>query len=117
MKNMIDLHLHTTASDGADTAPELLEQVRTAGLRIFSVTDHDTIDGALEMEALVPEGLHYIRGIEFSCITPLKKCHILGYGFDPNDAVFRRPWNWVSGCGRRSWSAGWISGKTGSALS
>ena len=89
MKNMIDLHLHTTASDGADTAPELLEQVRTAGLRIFSVTDHDTIDGALEMEALVPEGLHYIRGIEFSCITPLKKCHILGYGFDPNDAVFR----------------------------
>ena len=89
MENIIDLHIHTTASDGADTVPALLEQIRTAGIRIFSVTDHDTIDSALEMEALVPDGLHYIRGIEFSCITPLKKCHILGYGFDPNDPVFR----------------------------
>lgn len=89
MDNIIDLHIHTTASDGADTAPALLEQIRAAGIRIFSVTDHDTIDGALEMEALVPAGLHYIRGIEFSCITPLKKCHILGYGFDPRDPLFR----------------------------
>ena len=89
MENIIDLHIHTNASDGADTAPALLEQIRAAGIRIFSVTDHDTIDGALEMEALVPAGLHYIRGIEFSCITPLKKCHILGYGFDPGDPLFR----------------------------
>lgn len=89
MGNSIDLHIHTTASDGADTAPALLEQIRAAGIRIFSVTDHDTMDGALEMEKLVPAGLHYIRGIEFSCITPLKKCHILGYGFDPSDAVFQ----------------------------
>ena len=86
--NRIDLHIHTTASDGSDSIPELLEKLRAAGIQIFSVTDHDTMDGALEMDALVPQNLRCIRGIEFSCITPRGKCHILGYGYDPGDPVF-----------------------------
>ncbi len=82
MRSLIDLHIHTTASDGSDSPAELARKV--AGLRIFSVTDHDTIDGALQMEKLVPEGSVYIRGVEFSCVSPAGKCHILGYGYDPN---------------------------------
>ncbi len=89
MGNLVDLHMHTTASDGADTPAELARKVAAAGLRLFSVTDHDTVDGALEMENLVPDGVRYIRGVEFSCVSPAGKCHILGYGYDPDHPVFR----------------------------
>ena len=83
MAAKVDLHIHTTASDGADSPRVLAEKVAAAGLELFSVTDHDTIAGALEMENIVPEGVRYIRGVEFSCVSPAGKCHILGYGFDP----------------------------------
>ena len=86
--NIIDLHIHSAASDGSDPIPELLKKLKEAGIEIFSVTDHDTMDGALEMDALASGDLRYIRGIEFSCITPRGKCHILGYGYDPGDPVF-----------------------------
>ena len=89
MASTIDLHIHTTASDGADSPAQLLRKLREAGIRTFAVTDHDTIDGALETENLVTEEFHFIRGIEFSCETPAGKCHILGYGFNPRDPVFR----------------------------
>ena len=78
-----DLHIHTAASDGSDTPASLAQKVVGAGLELFSVTDHDTIDGAMAMEALLPAGVGYIRGVEFSCVSPGGKCHILGYGFDP----------------------------------
>ena len=84
MAAKVDLHIHTTASDGADSPRVLAEKIAAAGLRLFSVTDHDTIAGALEMEKLVPEGVRYIRGVEFSCVSPAGKCHILGYGYDPD---------------------------------
>ena len=89
MTNPFDLHIHTTASDGSDTPAELAGKLRAAGLRLFSVTDHDTIGGALEMEKLVPEGMRFIRGVEFSCVSPVGKCHILGYGYDPDHPAFR----------------------------
>ena len=86
---MVDLHMHSTASDGTDTILELLKKVRIAGIHTFSVTDHDTIEGAMAMESIVPEDMRFIRGIEFSCITEAGKCHILGYGYDKNDKTFR----------------------------
>lgn len=79
----IDLHMHSAASDGSDSIPELLAKAEACGLTVFSVTDHDTIDGALEMRQLVPDEIRYLLGIEFTCITPRGKCHILGYHFDP----------------------------------
>lgn len=88
MGNSIDLHIHSTASDGSDSVPELLEKLNAKGIRIFSITDHDTMDGALEMDKLVSGDLCYIRGIEFSCVASHGKCHILGYGFDPGDSAF-----------------------------
>lgn len=87
MLGNFDLHIHTTASDGSDTPRALAGKI--AGLRLFSVTDHDTIEGALEMAALVPDGVKYLMGVEFSCISPAGKCHILGYGFDPDCPQFR----------------------------
>lgn len=81
--SIIDLHMHSTASDGTDGAEELLRKVMAAGIKTFSVTDHDTADCALEMEKLVPKGMNYVRGLEFSCVTAYKKCHILAYGYDP----------------------------------
>ena len=89
MAGNLDLHIHTTASDGSDTPLELARKVAAAGLTLFSVTDHDTIAGALEMEKLVPEGVRYIRGVEFSCVSPAGKCHILGYNYDPDHPAFR----------------------------
>ena len=89
MAGNIDLHIHTTASDGSDSPAQLAQKVVAAGLRLFSVTDHDTIDGALAMEPLVPDGVLYIRGVEFSCVSPGGKCHILGYGYDPAHPAFR----------------------------
>jgi len=95
MANQIDLHLHTNISDGSDTVQELYKKVKEAGVHIFSVTDHDRMEGTLEMEQLIAANantihkpLHFIRGIEFSCITPIKKCHILGYNFDPANRDF-----------------------------
>ena len=89
MTNLFDLHIHTTASDGSDTPAQLAQMLRGAGIRLFSVTDHDTVDGTLEMEKLVPEGARFIRGIEFSCVSPVCNCHILGYGFDPAHPAFQ----------------------------
>ena len=89
MASKVDLHIHTTASDGADSPRGLAEKIAAAGLELFSVTDHDTVAGALEMEKIVPEGVRYIRGVEFSCVSPAGKCHILGYGYDPEHPAFR----------------------------
>ena len=89
MASKVDLHIHTTASDGADTPRMLAEKIAAAGLELFSVTDHDTVAGAMEMEKIVPEGVRYIRGVEFSCVSPAGKCHILGYGYDPDHPAFR----------------------------
>ena len=87
MLGNFDLHIHTTASDGSDTPRALAGKI--AGLELFSVTDHDTIEGALAMEDLVPDGVRYLRGVEFSCIPPAGKCHILGYNYAPDRPQFR----------------------------
>ncbi len=89
MNSLIDLHIHSTASDGTDSVEMILTQLIDAGIHTFAITDHDTILGSLAMEHLVPAQLHFLRGIEFSCITSYKKCHILGYNFDSNDVVFQ----------------------------
>ncbi len=80
----IDLHMHTTISDGTDSLDLLYKKVKQAGIHLFSVTDHDAIRGGKEMiPFLEPSGPDFIRGIEFSCKDELGKYHILGYGYDP----------------------------------
>lgn len=87
---MVDLHLHTMASDGTDEDWKLIEKLRKAGIRTFSVTDHDTIGAVSGMEFWAPEDMLYIRGVEFSCLTEVRNCHILGYGFNKDVRAFGR---------------------------
>ena len=81
----IDLHLHTTASDGSDTPSELVALAKDAGLTVISVTDHDTLAGCIEAIRIPENDVKVITGIEFSCHYCGEcdfDCHILGYGFD-----------------------------------
>ncbi len=80
----IDLHLHSAVSDGTDSPAELLEKVRAAGLRVFSLTDHDAFKGCLAVRDLLRDGDPvFLTGVEFSCRDELGKYHVLGYGYDP----------------------------------
>ena len=81
----IDLHMHTTFSDGTDTPAEILARVKQAGISLFSVTDHDTIEGCAVIRELLQEGdPAFLNGVEFSCKDEDGKYHILGYDFDPD---------------------------------
>lgn len=82
----IDLHIHTTISDGTDRPEDLIQKVRDTGLDLFSVSDHDAIRGGSLMPDLLAGAEHapaFIRGVEFSCKDEKGKYHILGYGYDP----------------------------------
>lgn len=84
----IDLHMHSTVSDGTDTPEEILTKVRAAGIGLFSLTDHDAIAGAeLLKEKRGPEDPLFIPGVEFSCRDVYGKYHILGYGYDSSAAA------------------------------
>jgi predicted metal-dependent phosphoesterase TrpH len=80
----IDLHMHTTVSDGTDTPEEILQNVKKAGIELFSVTDHDAIKGCQIIQAVRKEDDPVlIPGAEFSCRDEEGKYHILGYAYDP----------------------------------
>ena len=91
MPSKIDLHIHTNASDGTYTPEELLKKIQEAGIKIFAVTDHDTISGALEMKKILEKNsqIKFIKGIEFSCRTKNSKMHILGLNYDENNKSFQ----------------------------
>ena len=80
-KMLIDLHTHSTASDGTYSPEELILEAKRKKLKYLSLTDHDTIDG-LSLITSIPDGLIFINGVEISAEFP-KTLHILGYGFDP----------------------------------
>ncbi len=87
---LVDLHIHTDASDGTDSPEKLLRNLQKAGINIFAVTDHDTIRGAMAVKRIVPQGFRFIQGIEFSCMTQGgNKCHILGLNYDENNPDFQ----------------------------
>lgn len=89
MPTAIDLHIHSTASDGTDAPLRLAEKAKAAGLRVFALTDHDTVAGAEELLKNPPEGVTFLPGIEFSCRMDAGKCHILGYCCDPAHPAFQ----------------------------
>ncbi|HEX2264040.1 MAG TPA: PHP domain-containing protein, partial [Pseudonocardiaceae bacterium] len=66
----IDLHAHSTASDGTDTPAELIATAVSTGLDVIGLTDHDTTAGWIEAVDAVPAGLRLIRGAAFSCTAP-----------------------------------------------
>ena len=92
MRIVPDLHMHSTASDGTDTPEQLLQKVRQAGINWFSLTDHDTYQGAEEILPKVSGDpvLHFVMGVELSCKDAKGKYHVLGYRFDPDSPSMRR---------------------------
>jgi predicted metal-dependent phosphoesterase TrpH len=83
---LIDLHLHTTASDGTLTPSALVARAAAAGLRIIAITDHDTVEGLPEARnAATALGLRVIDGVEITAIEDHRDVHMLGYFVDPAD--------------------------------
>ena len=81
----IDLHSHSTASDGTDTPAELVRNAVAAGLDVVALTDHDTTRGHAEAIAAAPEGLTVVPGAELSCRLDGIGLHMLAYLFDPEE--------------------------------
>ncbi len=87
----IDLHMHTTVSDGSDSPEEIIAYVKEAGIDLFSVTDHDAVKGCkIIKDHLSDDDPKFINGAEFSCKDEKGKYHILGYNYDPDDEAITR---------------------------
>ena len=81
----VDLHLHSRYSDGSDSVPDLVEKLLSNGITTFSLTDHDSVRGIPELMEMSKGRAHAITGAEFSCLDKGDSCHILAYGFTPDD--------------------------------
>lgn len=84
---VIDLHTHSTASDGTTPPAELVRQARDEGLDVVALTDHDTTAGWAAAAHALPSGLSLVRGAEISCVHEGISLHLLAYLFDPEDAA------------------------------
>ena len=84
----MDLHMHSTASDGEHTPHELVSMAKAAGIAVMALTDHDTVNGIAEARAAAREaGIVFVPGVELS-IDGWRELHMLGYGVDEKDAAF-----------------------------
>lgn len=87
----VDLHLHTTHSDGRLSPTEVVELSARRGLKVIAVTDHDSTDGVAEATSAARlKGLTIIPGVELDTSVPGKELHLLGYFVDPENASFGR---------------------------
>lgn len=83
----IDLHMHSTASDGRLTPEDLVARVAAAGVRMMALTDHDTLDGLTRADAAAREAdVTFVPGIELSARWARGVVHIVGLGIDPTEA-------------------------------
>jgi len=81
----IDLHVHSSASDGTDPPAEVARRAAAAGLDVVALTDHDTMAGIAAAVAALPPGLTLVPGFELSCLDEGRSVHLLGYLCDPAD--------------------------------
>src|SRR4051794_12647892 len=90
MSSFVDLHSHSTASDGTFAPAAVARLAKDAGLDGFALTDHDTIGGLAEAGAEAQNlGIGFLPGIEISAVPPIENgtLHILGYGIDAQNSV------------------------------
>lgn len=90
----IDLHLHTTASDGQYSPEAIVQSARRLALDVIAITDHDTIDGIAPAQAEAQRAgalppIRVLPGIELSAEDEAGDVHMLGYCFDPESTVLR----------------------------
>jgi 3',5'-nucleoside bisphosphate phosphatase len=83
---LIDLHVHTTASDGVLAPAAVVARAQRAGITVLSVTDHDTTAGLEEARAAArTANIRLVDGIEITAVERDRDVHVLGYFFDPDD--------------------------------
>lgn len=80
-----DLHLHSNFSDGSDSIKELLNNIISSDIKIFALTDHDTVAGFNEIKNMIPQDTNFIPGTELTCESNNISCHILGFNIDCNN--------------------------------
>ena len=106
----VDLHSHTTRSDGVLEPRELVAQAAAAGIRTLAITDHDSLAAVRELTAAaaepLPAGLELLPGVEINAVTtgrdfPDAELHILGFGVDPSDDAFEATLRAQRGARRR----------------
>lgn len=86
---MIDLHMHTTASDGRCSPADLVGRLHHAGVRTFAITDHDTLAALPVARVCLPPELTLIPGIEVTAVFGGRDVHVLGYWVDEADRDFQ----------------------------
>ena len=92
----IDLHIHSTASDGTLTPPQLIQMALDLGLQAVAITDHDTLEGVQQaLEIRIPTHLRFLPGVEISTQPPEGfaingSMHVLGYDMDVNHAPLQQ---------------------------
>lgn len=92
----IDLHMHSTASDGTDEPAALAEKARALGLDAIALTDHDTVDGVAQARAAGERlGVEVVAGIEVSSDYRDNNVHLLGYFIDPASPALAPVLDWV----------------------
>src|SRR5881397_36687 len=91
MPQFVDLHCHSTASDGTLTPSEVVRLAKESELVGLALTDHDTIAGIAEAAAQAKRlGIDFLPAIEISCMYgPPGTMHLLGYGVDPDSPILR----------------------------
>ena len=78
----VDLHIHSNYSDGSNSVEELLDIIKKNDIKIFALTDHDTIDGCKKLSTIIPSNIKFVSGIELTCSYEDIRAHILGYNCD-----------------------------------
>ena len=80
MEKLIDLHVHTTYSDGEKTPEEIIDMAIERNIKTIAITDHDTLNGIKKVRSLnITKNIEIINGIELSVLTKKGRFHILGY--------------------------------------
>lgn len=91
MKKRIDLHIHTTESDGAFTPKEIIDEAYNNGVFTISIADHDTVAAYTDdlFEYAKAKNIKIIKGVEISTKNNKVGIHVLGYNIDINDSIFK----------------------------
>lgn len=89
--NSVDLHIHTTASDGSLKPKELFKEVLEKNVSVFAITDHDSVDSIREMVTLTQGcSVRFVPGVEISVAYGDQELHVLAYGIDVEDPVLNK---------------------------
>ncbi|MCX4692891.1 PHP domain-containing protein [Streptomyces sp. NBC_01408] len=106
VRTRVDLHLHSTVSDGDDTPGGLARKCADAGLRVAALTDHDSMAGFPEFRTVAEAaGLTVVAGAEVTAEWGGQETHCLAYFVDPDDELFRRRIGGVRGAEVDWWRA------------